>query len=1329
MRFQTSARTPRLMAAVAAAAVIGSLLSVAPTEQSPAEASDIATGTTYYVDADGGQDAADGLAPESAWQSLDRVNETTFEPGDRILLQAGDSWTGQLWPKGSGTSEAPITVASYGSGAKPAVRGEGAVDDAVRLFNQSHWVISDLDVSNERTGGATAADNLADLRGIHVSGDNSTTLTGFSIIGVDVHDVTGEVNWISGSVENNAPGVTFKTGWDGSKKTGGIVFDTTVPDILNPPASPTILNDILVEGSTVVNTSFAGIVVKQYTGDGRDENGDIIATSTGWGTRASATDPKFAPHTDLTIRGNYIRQDGTAYGCNGMYLTNVRGALVEGNVVYRTGTSGIETYYADDVTIQHNEVYETQQKAGGADSNGIDPDKGTTRQVVQYNYLHGNGDGVLICQFAFGDAIVRHNVIVDNKRYPIYLHSDRAATAKIYNNTIVNRVSNYLIYGYGSSLNATYEITDNIIHSTRAHATLTTSPTISYRNNLYSGAALTVPSGDTSALVGDALFVAPDVTGPYGTPDTGPQLATAHGFALQSGSKGVNTGAGVEGAATVDFAGASRPTGAPDVGAFEYASAASATTETVSGFVRDGSGRALSGTAVTVDVGTTLKSGTTDATGWFRIPGVPFGDATVTATRAGYAGEPLSVAVGSGTSALAGVVLSSTSNVGSVSGSVLDVTGAPLPSATVEVRSAGGTVVATGAPGADGRYAIGEVPIGEGYTVVAQAAELRPASIGGIAVDPAADSAVRALLLQPAEPAEVFSDDVEARPAGRLDSVDGYTVSHAGGSVDVVDVAGTRALKLTRTINSGSTSVQRNHAAPLTGLVTIDADVMRNDATDGVANWFSVPYLYGTNGAVNVSVAFSRGQIVAYQGTQSTNLMRYEQGRWYHLTLEVDTVNQRFDLLVDDVRLLDDATFRNPMPGGIARIEYYANSSNRGAVHVDDLRILQGTERDRGNAELSAVTTDAGPATRTDDGWKLDVPAGTESIRVTAIPEAEVVGGLTIDGAAVEPGVASEPISLAEGTNEIVIAVTAENGTERTHRLVVERGLLDADATLRNLEVAGASLEPAFSPDVLEYSVTTAAGTGELVVTPTTSAPQSELAVNGQPATSGAPVTVSVSDGTAIPVTVSSADGTATVTYTVTVHVPDPAAPAKAKLSNTSGWAHGLHDGRFVVQLDLWWGQTAREFRLFENGTLIATVPLEIAGVGEQHAKVEIDGRPNGEYVYTGELVNNVGTTATSSTTVKVTDAAPGVPSLRASGTGTTRTLITDLWWGTNATSYRLYRNGELIDERELDAATPSPQHVETVVETLAPGRHEFRSVLANAYGETSSRPFVVTVR
>lgn len=247
-----------------------------------------------------------------------------------------------------------------------------------------------------------------------------------------------------------------------------------------------------------------------------------------------------------------------------MYLTDVRGGLVEGNVVFRTGTSGIEAYYSDDVVVQHNEVYQTQKKAGGADSNGIDPDNATTRIVVQYNFLHDNGDGILLCQGKknLGDVRVRYNVIASNKRYQVYLHSNTGTTAYIDNNTIVNDVSKNLVYGYGTSLGGTYKLWNNVLYSTRANASLTTSSTIDYEANLYGGAALTIPGSDSRPVVGDPKFAA-TLSGPYGTATTGPQLDRALALQVLSGSPAIDWGIVIADNGGVDYAGRKLYSGRP----------------------------------------------------------------------------------------------------------------------------------------------------------------------------------------------------------------------------------------------------------------------------------------------------------------------------------------------------------------------------------------------------------------------------------------------------------------------------------------------------------------------------------------------------------------------------------------------------------------------------------------------------------------------------------------------------------------------------------------------------------------------------------------------
>jgi hypothetical protein len=559
-------RLPTGQAGRVASLSLGVLLVAAAGVGLHASVAAAAAGVTYYVDATGGSDSNAGTSSAAPWKSLAKVNAKTFQAGDQLLLKAGQVWSGQLWPKGSGAAGSPIVLSSYGSGARPRIDGASRVTSTVKLHNQQYWEIRGLEITNISPSTGTPGANLKDLRGIHISGDNGQTLHHLYVDGVYVHDVSGQVNWIGGDTAGNAPGVTFQTGWDNSKKTGGIVFDTTVPNIASPGGTPTILDDLAVRNSTISDTSFAGIVVKQYSGDATG------ATATGWGNRASAGDTNFHPHTGVVIQNNYISQANTAYGCNGVYLTDVRGGLITGNTVYKAGTSGIEMYFADQVTVQHNEVYQTSKKAGGADYNGIDPDKATTNIVVQYNFVHDNGDGILLCEFSFGSVIVRYNVLKSNSRYPIYLHSDKAATAAIYNNTVYNDVSGYLTYGYGTSLTSTYDIRNNIYYSSKANAVLTTSSTITYRNNLYAG-TLTIPAGDTSPKTGDPRFVNPTVSGPYGTPTSGPQLNTALAYAVQAGSPAVDTGLTVSGNGGVDYAGRTLYNGAPDIGALEYGAA------------------------------------------------------------------------------------------------------------------------------------------------------------------------------------------------------------------------------------------------------------------------------------------------------------------------------------------------------------------------------------------------------------------------------------------------------------------------------------------------------------------------------------------------------------------------------------------------------------------------------------------------------------------------------------------------------------------------------------------------------------------------------------
>ena len=73
-------------------------------------------GTCYYVSA-AGDDQNDGLTPERAWRSLQRVTAAAFKHGDGVLFRRGDVFRGYV------DARAGVTYAAYGTGDKPKFYG------------------------------------------------------------------------------------------------------------------------------------------------------------------------------------------------------------------------------------------------------------------------------------------------------------------------------------------------------------------------------------------------------------------------------------------------------------------------------------------------------------------------------------------------------------------------------------------------------------------------------------------------------------------------------------------------------------------------------------------------------------------------------------------------------------------------------------------------------------------------------------------------------------------------------------------------------------------------------------------------------------------------------------------------------------------------------------------------------------------------------------------------------------------------------------------------------------------------------------------------------
>lgn len=73
----------------------------------------------YYVSA-AGNDALDGLTPETAWKTIPKVNQS-IAGGDEVRFHCGDTFYGHIQPPRGLSPEQPTTYTSYGTGEKPEI--------------------------------------------------------------------------------------------------------------------------------------------------------------------------------------------------------------------------------------------------------------------------------------------------------------------------------------------------------------------------------------------------------------------------------------------------------------------------------------------------------------------------------------------------------------------------------------------------------------------------------------------------------------------------------------------------------------------------------------------------------------------------------------------------------------------------------------------------------------------------------------------------------------------------------------------------------------------------------------------------------------------------------------------------------------------------------------------------------------------------------------------------------------------------------------------------------------------------------------------------------
>ncbi len=335
----------------------------------------------YYIDSTSGNDTNSGHSPKSAWASIEKVNQTEFKPGNKILFKSGSFWNGQLELKGSGSADAPIQINKYGEGKNPAIHGKGEKLYTLLLHNVEYWEVRNLEITNTGDG------PMAKRRGIIVSAKDFGDCHHIVLDSLEIHHVNGSL----------------------IKKDGGgsaIFWQNS--------------------GDSII-TRFIGLNITNCYLHHCERNG---INASGYTNRK-----KWHPSLNVVIRHNLLEQ----IPGDGIVPIGTDSTLVEHNIMRNCpdafttteAAAGIWPWSADNTVIQFNEV--SGHKANW-DGQGFDSDWNCQNTIIQYNYSHDNYGGFLLVCNSGGNTNTNQNIGNKNTivRYNVSIN-DGLRTYKTHN--------------------------------------------------------------------------------------------------------------------------------------------------------------------------------------------------------------------------------------------------------------------------------------------------------------------------------------------------------------------------------------------------------------------------------------------------------------------------------------------------------------------------------------------------------------------------------------------------------------------------------------------------------------------------------------------------------------------------------------------------------------------------------------------------------------------------------------------------------------------------------------------------------------------------------
>lgn len=338
-------------------------------------------GRAYYV-SPAGNDNNEGTR-NAAFLSIQRINNLQLNPGDSVLFEGGQQFTGSLKINfdSSGDKFRPILISSYDNGSASIQAG----NESAIIINKTNWLeIRRLKLVGSGRKKGNTHDGLLIQNSRHISAD-SLMITGFQKSGLLISSSSDICVRNIIAHENGAAGISVE-GIYGVKKSNHNIYISHCRAENNPGDPSNLTNH---SGNGIVVGSCSKVLIEYCT-----------ATNNGW---------------DMPRIGN--------------------------------GPVGIWAYEADSVIIQHCLSYGNKTSVGGADGGGFDLDGGVTHSIVEYCLSYENqGAGYCIFQYLYAspwhDNIFRFNISVNDGSV-----SDAGAGLYIWNSSRdPNQFYNSLVY-------------------------------------------------------------------------------------------------------------------------------------------------------------------------------------------------------------------------------------------------------------------------------------------------------------------------------------------------------------------------------------------------------------------------------------------------------------------------------------------------------------------------------------------------------------------------------------------------------------------------------------------------------------------------------------------------------------------------------------------------------------------------------------------------------------------------------------------------------------------------------------------------------------------